>query len=614
MGSHHQDAGRGRDRALTSTAQVVPELATFAVDDGFSYEIPEALAGVRIGSIVRVPLGGRRIRGFVVAVRDDIRPSRPLKQIVGVSGDLPIYDARHLETLRWAAMHYVAPMAALLPRAAPPNLPRMKEPRPESRESRPPPPGGFEDSPVPDATAAAAAGKRIRPQYLVTRRLTADRLVAAAGPVLAAGRTVMVVAPTVAEAEELYDAMARRLGARAALVTSALSARRQTSMWVRSRTSPGRLVVGTREIAFWPMEGLAMAVVIEEGRRGMKAKQTPTVHVRDLLRRRAAVERFQLVFSGPVPTTEAVAAAVDVRQGAGRVWPPVEIVDRTEEPPGTGPVTERVRRALAMAVSGGRTGFVLVHRRGYAPAFRCVRCGTVRRCRVCGAAADRGDSCRRCTASLGSCSECGGGRFEPLGSGVGRIVDDLARTLGDSVGPADGPSRPVLVGTERDLPLIPDVDLAVALDIDGLMLAPNYRAAEDALRVAARTAGKVHRGSGNRAMAQTALPEHPVVAALRSGHPMPFLQEELRLRGEQGFPPTGELIAIDVGNVPDDADTDLRRTVAADVHGPAEAGEATRWLVQGPDLREAKIRLRGLVQTWRDAGARVRVDVDPIDL
>ncbi len=115
-------------------------------------------------------------------------------------------------------------------------------------------------------------------------------------------------------------------------------------------------------------------------------------------------------------------------------------------------------------------------------------------------------------------------------------------------------------------------------------------------------------------MAQTALPEHPVVAALRSGHPMPYLREELRLRGEEGFPPMGELIAVDVADAPGDADAELRRAVAAEVHGPAETSEGTRWLVQGPDLREAKIRLRGLVQSWRDAGARVRVDVDPIDL
>ena len=158
------------------------------------------------------------------------------------------------------------------------------------------------------------------------------------------------------------------------------------------------------------------------------------------------------------------------------------------------------------------------------------------------------------------------------------------------------------------------VDLAVAVDVDGVMLAPHYRASEDALRVVARLAGKVERRSGNRTMVQTSMPDHPAIAALRSGHPMEFLRAEIARRSAAGFPPTGELMAIDVRNAPDGADTALREAGGSVVRGPASAGEGMRWLLEGSDLREVKIRLRSLVQSWRDAGARVRVDVDPIDL
>jgi len=186
--------------------------------------------------------------------------------------------------------------------------------------------------------------------------------------------------------------------------------------------------------------------------------------------------------------------------------------------------------------------------------------------------------------------------------------------LGDAVGPAGEPDRPVVVGTERDIPESPDVDIAAAVDIDGVMLAPHYRAGEDALRLVARLAGKVKPGAGNRCLVQTGVPGHAVIAALRGGHPLPFLRAELDRRSIEGFPPTGELIAIDVKNTPDGADGALREAVGDGVHGPAPSGEGTRWLIQGSDLREPKIRLRRLVQQWRDTGARVRVDVDPIDL
>ena len=102
-------------------AQVVPDLATFGVDDGFSYVVPEDVT-LGTGSLVRVPLGSRRVRGYVVSVRRG--EGGNLKPIVSVSGDSPVFDESLLQLLRWAALHYVAPLAVLLGRAAPPNLPR----------------------------------------------------------------------------------------------------------------------------------------------------------------------------------------------------------------------------------------------------------------------------------------------------------------------------------------------------------------------------------------------------------------------------------------------------------------------------------------------------------
>ena len=61
-----------------------------------------------------------------------------------------------------------------------------------------------------------------------------------------------------------------------------------------------------------------------------------------------------------------------------------------------------------------------------------------------------------------------------------------------------------------------------------------------------------------------------------------------------------------------DSESGLRRAAAFPPYG--ELRDRTRWLLQGADLTDAKVRLRPLVRTLRDAGHRVRVDVDPIDL
>ena len=604
MGSH-RDRERRRSGPLTRIAQVVPDLATFAVDDGFSYRIPDGL-DVSVGSVVRVPLGGRRVRGFVVDVRPERDGTRALKDVAGVTGVIGAFDRKMLETMRWTAVHYVAPLATVLGRALPPNAPR---PSP----SDPYPPVPSRPSPLPEVSKAAASGSQVRPQYLVGSGPWADAASGLAAAALAAQRSVAVIAPTVAEVAALAADLAVEFGNRVVVATSALPAKHSTAAWGRAATVPGSLLVGTREAAMWPVASLALVLVVEEARRAMKSPQTPTIQVHELLRHRAAVERFSLVFAGPVPSCELVGGGVRIHEPGTRVWRLVEVVDRRQDPDVGAIVTERARSAVRAVTAAGGTGFVLVHHRGYAPAFRCVRCGSVRRCPQCGAAASRDGACRRCGSPIGVCTECGGARFAPLGAGIGRVVDDLRRTVGDAVGPA-GEHRPVIVGTERDLAAAAQVDLALMIDADAWLLAPHYRAEEDALRITGRLAGLVARGSGRRCMVQTAIPDHRVLAAARHGHPSPLLHELVAEREQLGFPPSGELLSIELHGAHPDADDKLRALVAGDatVLGPAIDGDTTRWLLQDRDLRPVRVRLRGLVQQWRDADTRVRIDADPV--
>ncbi|MBW3666295.1 MAG: hypothetical protein KY394_01740, partial [Actinobacteria bacterium] len=109
---------------------VVPDVPSFAVDDGFWYSVPEHLAAqVSIGSLVRVPLSGRRVRGWVVEIGD--APARSLKDVAGVSGEAPIFDEGLFRSLVWMSTHYVAPLSVLLSKATPPNLPRAPKTIPE---------------------------------------------------------------------------------------------------------------------------------------------------------------------------------------------------------------------------------------------------------------------------------------------------------------------------------------------------------------------------------------------------------------------------------------------------------------------------------------------------
>ncbi len=546
------------------------------------------------------------MRGYVTHVRSGAT-DRPLKDIAGVVGELPVFDRRLLTTLRWAAMHYVAPVSALLGRPAPPNSPRRFPARPMSVEGVPDP----GDSAL---GQALAAGTRIRTQYLVGSGPWVDEIAELARVVLAGGRTMAVVLPTITETERFGAALHGVLGVAPHLVTSHTSAASRTRSWAAAELEPGQLLVGTRELAAWKLGALGLAVVIQEGRPAMTAPQTPTLAVQTLLRHRSRSEGFQLAFAGPVPTTEALAAGVEIVPSRRRPWPLVEIVDRSEEPPGGGLLLDSTVQGIRGVLRRGGHAFVFVTHRGDAAAFRCVACGALRRCERCGAAVSRSDRCQRCDMPLGSCPDCGGERFQALGAALGTVMAELRRRIGAGVTPVGG-GGPVTVGSEKDIVDVIACDLAVIVDADGPLLAPHYRAEEDSLRTFARVALTVERGRGKRCLIQTLQPNHRVFGALRAGDPVVALRAMLEERERDRFPPVVELMAIEIGNAPDAANAEIAALVREEsVLGPARSGDRLRWLISGPDLQPIKVRLRSLVQTWRDGGARVRIDADPVRL
>ena len=96
-------------------------LTEMALNREFDYAVPEALAGeVRVGSVVRVPFGSRKIRGFVTALAESsgVAPDK-LRWLEGVEGDAPLFDERMVRLTKWIAGYYQAPFERALAAAIP---------------------------------------------------------------------------------------------------------------------------------------------------------------------------------------------------------------------------------------------------------------------------------------------------------------------------------------------------------------------------------------------------------------------------------------------------------------------------------------------------------------
>ncbi len=607
MGAPGQGRGdkSGGGSLSRPAARVVPDVPTFAVDTGFWYSVPPHLEDqVDIGSIVRVPLSGRKVRGFVVELGLD-RPG-PLKDIAAVSGSSAVFDTHLLRSLEWAANHYVAPLSVVLERAAPPNLPRVGA---GSDEEEIPPPAPS-SHPLFGIASDAASGKRRPVSAIVTG--SGPDWHGAVGPVFAGGRSAMVVVATAAEVEAHVDLATQLYGGRVIAVGGDVASD-LTRAWVAAQT-PGRLLIGTPRVATWRVAGLCLAVVIEEGRRAMKDRQTPTIHVRDMLLTRARVEGFSLVFMGPSPSLEVLAAGAELSRVGARAWAHVEVVDRSDDPPGSGFLSERAIAALRAVSSEGRRSIVFTHRRLDEASSRCTKCRRVRVCAVCGSRLGRVEACRRCGALAGRCATCGSGSFEEMGSIPDRVASEINKRVGAAIAAIAPTALPVIVGTERDLAGLGGMTLAVASDVDGLMLGHDYRAGEEAMRMMARLGNTLGPGPGRRIMLQTSLPDSDLISALRRGEPVGYLERQLSERARLGLPPASEMIAVELrgDEVPPEADGEIR-SLDVGVLGPAIGPGKARWLLQG-SLGPARIGLRRLAHSWRERGLTVRIDADPIDL
>lgn len=235
---------------MTRVVRVIPDVTTFAVDDGFSYLVPDDLTA-EVGSLVRVPLGSRTVRGWVVGVEDSDREGlRPIRR---VSGTMPVFGRKQLETYRWLSHHYVAPFASILRTATPPNLP-TRVPRPSGAD---------------------------KPRH--TRRSHFPGLVEAWEWIAGTGGSIMVVAPTAAEVKVAGATLATKIETDVVVVDPNDTDRDVTRAWTRGRLDDAQVIVGTGRVASWWVRDLSGVVLLDEGRRSHKERQTPTLHTRTIL-------------------------------------------------------------------------------------------------------------------------------------------------------------------------------------------------------------------------------------------------------------------------------------------------------------------------------------------
>jgi primosomal protein N' (replication factor Y) len=360
------------------------------------------------------------------------------------------------------------------------------------------------------------------------------------------------------------------------------------------------------------MPALAAVVVVDGHDEGYQEERAPTWHARDVAVERARRAGVPCTIISPCPDLAMTAAVPSVelpsREEERAGWPVLDVVDRRADDPRTGLFSARFAAALRRA---DRVVCVL-NRKGRARLLACAACGELARCEQCASAVaqtDDGLSCSACgTVRPALCLACGATRMKALRIGVTRVRDELEALAGRPVGEVTAetdylPNAAVLVGTEAVLHRAGTADLVAFLDFDQELLAPRYRAAEQALALLAR-AGRLVGGrrDGARVLVQTRLPKHEVLDAALHADPGRLHAAEAARRQVLRFPPFAALALVSGPAAPDL----IERTEGIEVAGPDEG----RWLLRAPT---SKALADALAAAGRPPG-RLRIEVDPLRL
>ena len=334
-----------------------------------------------------------------------------LEPLAAVLDPVPALTPALLDLARWAAAETASGWGEAVFRTFPPGI---RSGAPHALPPLPPP--------------CAPGSAR-----LVTGRDRDDRVERRIAETLAAGGSVLLLAPEIEQARTWAARLDARLGEPARLVTSAAPPGERWAAWWACRQGQARLAVGTRVAAWLPLAPLGLTVVLEEEDPAHKAPDAPRWHARDVALERVRREGGASLLTSSAPSLESWVAArrgvLAGGPGARGSGPTVERVALDADHAAKASLSRALRDAAREALGRGGSVLLVLNRLGFARTLACAECGAVRRCGRCRLSLlyhreTRALACRLCglripAASL--CGRCRGRRLQPLGWGTERL-------------------------------------------------------------------------------------------------------------------------------------------------------------------------------------------------
>jgi primosomal protein N' (replication factor Y) len=553
-------------------ASIFPLVTARALAHEFTYLVSD---DVRVGQVVRVRLGGRRVRGVVSEVGVTPPPGIELSQVEELVERIP---AHLVELALWLSAYYGSTPGRALALVAP-AMPgrRGARARPLEREALVAEPAPehltrSQEEAVGRIVQSLDEGGRPFLLYGATGSGKTEVYLRACAAALERGKGAIVLVPEISLTPQTLGRFRQRFGEEIAVLHSRLTVAERRDERERIASGQARVVIGARSAVFAPVADLGLIVCDEEHDPSFKQESDPRYDARTVAVKRAALEHAVAVFGSATPRPESWLALERLELGGRLIGklPPVRVVDMRRERgfPLSAPLIEE----LDAVVRADAKAILLLNRRGLISALHCRACGHTPRCPACDVAlvlhSGGALQCHHCGHSEPEpevCPACGSPELSRIGAGTQKLERELERlfpglerirldsdTTGRPGALAEALARfatvksAVLLGTQMIAKghHFPGVALAAVVDADAGLAQPDFRAEERTFQLLTQLAGRSGRDAPGRVVIQTFQPDSESVRFAARHDVVGFLGAEIERRKELDYPPFKHLVRI----------------------------------------------------------------------
>lgn len=528
------------------------------------------------GSLITVSLRNKEIHALVIESSElsenkaEVRQADFTLRRLEPQPFVPSLSPAFIKTIKYAANYYVTTPGRILYDTLPQAV-RSMEKLPETKEH------------------VQTVSKSSLPTLLQARWHTRkEEYISAIRHAFSRQGSVILLAPSIQDAETLYNSLGKGIREFSYLFHSGISKGRLQDRWNNALGSRHAIVaVMTPGFLALPRHDIHTMIIDQEASHSYKQHIRPFVDYRNVALWYAKELGVVTLLADEPLRVESMHSYQSGYFDAHRdiptmltSLPPTHVIDmrREDSDPNNQPQQRKFRllsdsalEEIDRVIEKEGNVFFFTARRGLSPTTLCQDCGSRVSCNTCGASVvlHRGvpehlficHACGTIRSAHERCTSCNSWRLISLGIGTQLIERELSQRYPDiprfildrdtastskqarDIATAFSETNPgFLLGTEMALAYIKkEVDFSLIVSLDSLFAMPEWNIYERVYSIITR----VQESTRGRTIIQTRKPDEDILHIITKGRVGTFYQQELEDRRQFGYPPFSTIIKLE---------------------------------------------------------------------